>query len=51
VVPVGLPALRELLEAYLEVGFSKFVLRPLSTPAAWRDELSVLAAAVGDLQT
>jgi probable F420-dependent oxidoreductase len=51
VVPVGLSALRELLEAYLEVGFSKFVLRPLSTPAAWRDELAALAAAVGDLQT
>ena len=50
-VPVGLPAVRELLEAYLEVGFSKFVLRPLVPPTQWGEELGALAGAVGDLQT
>src|SRR6185436_20352292 len=37
-VPVGLPALRKLLERFIEVGFSKFVVRPMSHPADWPDE-------------
>ncbi len=49
--PVGLPALRGLLERFIAVGFSKFVLRPVVAPASWRAELEALAAAVGDLQT
>src|SRR5713101_9038234 len=49
--PVGLPALRKLLEQFIAVGFSKFVVRPLVTPKSWRGELEALAAAVGDLQT
>jgi alkanesulfonate monooxygenase SsuD/methylene tetrahydromethanopterin reductase-like flavin-dependent oxidoreductase (luciferase family) len=49
--PVGLPAVRELLERFIGVGFSKFVLRPVAEPASWRDELEDLASAVGDLQT
>jgi len=49
--PVGLPALRKLIEQFLAVGFSKFVVRPLVTPKSWRGELEALAAAVGDLQT
>jgi len=51
VVPVGRRAIRELLEAYLEVGFSKFVLRPLVAPTSWDAELDALASSVGDLQT
>jgi hypothetical protein len=35
----------------LEVGFSKFIVRPLGPPEEWRDELETLASAVGDLQT
>lgn len=55
-VPVGYPALRELLQAHIDVGMSKFVLRPPSSgqpgdAAAWRDELAGLADAVADLQT
>lgn len=55
-VPVGYPALRELLQSHIEVGMSKFVLRPPSSgrsgdPVAWRDELAELADAVADLQT
>jgi len=51
VVPAGPDALRAFLEAFLEVGFSKFVVRPLARPESWRAELEALAAAVGDLQT
>jgi probable F420-dependent oxidoreductase len=49
--PVGLPALREKIERFIAVGFSKFVVRPLVAPASWRAELEALSAAVGDLQT
>jgi probable F420-dependent oxidoreductase len=49
--PVGLPALRERIERFIAVGFSKFVVRPVAAPASWRAELESLSAAVGDLQT
>jgi probable F420-dependent oxidoreductase len=49
--PVGLPALRALMERFIAVGFSKFVVRPVIAPASWRAELEALSAAVGDLQT
>jgi probable F420-dependent oxidoreductase len=49
--PVGLPAVRTLIERFVAVGFSKFVLRPIAPPASWRAELETLATAVGDLQT
>jgi probable F420-dependent oxidoreductase len=49
--PVGLPAVRERIERFLGVGFSKFVLRPIVPPPSWHAELDALAAAVGDLQT
>ena len=49
--PVGLPALRQLIERFVAVGFSKFVVRPVVPPTSWRAELEALAGAVGDLQT
>ena len=49
--PVGLPQLRERLEGFIAVGFSKFVVRPIAAPASWQGELEALAGAVGDLQT
>jgi probable F420-dependent oxidoreductase len=49
--PVGLPALRHLIERFIAVGFSKFVVRPVVPPVSWRAELDGLASAVGDLQT
>jgi probable F420-dependent oxidoreductase len=49
--PVGLPAVRALLERFIAVGFSKFVLRPIVPPSSWRAELEALSASVGDLQT
>ncbi len=51
VVPVGIDGLRSLLEAFLAVGFSKFVVRPLECPDSWRAELEALAGGVLDLQT
>lgn len=50
-VPVGIGELRDLLLAYLDVGFSKFVVRPMGPVDDWRTELEKLAAGVGDLQT
>src|SRR5467141_3075420 len=49
--PVGLPALRQLIERFIGIGFSKFVVRPVVAPTSWRAELEALSAAVGDLQT
>jgi probable F420-dependent oxidoreductase len=51
VVPAGLDGLRRFMEDFLEVGFSKFVVRPLVPGGTWRQELDALASAVGDLQT
>src|SRR5256886_10949368 len=49
--PVGWPALREKIERFIDVGFSKFVVRPIVAPKSWRAELEALSAAVGGLQT
>jgi probable F420-dependent oxidoreductase len=51
VVPVGIGGLRAMLERFIEVGFSKFVVRPLGEPQSWRTELELLARGVLDLQT
>jgi probable F420-dependent oxidoreductase len=50
VVPVGLDALRDHLERFIDVGFSKFVIRPIQPASSWRSELETLADGVGDLQ-
>jgi probable F420-dependent oxidoreductase len=51
VVPVGMSALRALIERFLEVGFSKFVVGPMEMPTSWTGELELLAGAIGDLQS
>ncbi len=51
IIPVGLTGLRTMLERFLAVGFSKFIVRPMAPPDEWRPVLEHLAAAVGDLQT
>jgi probable F420-dependent oxidoreductase len=51
ILPIGLDGLRSMIEGYLDVGFSKFIVRPLSPPQRWGAELEALAGAVGDLQT
>ncbi len=50
VVPVGMAALRGLIERYLDAGMSKFVVRPIVGPTSWRAELEGLAAGVLGLQ-
>jgi alkanesulfonate monooxygenase SsuD/methylene tetrahydromethanopterin reductase-like flavin-dependent oxidoreductase (luciferase family) len=50
-IPVGYAALREMLQRFIDVGFSKFVVRPAETPTSWPDELDRLAAGVLSLQT
>ncbi|HEX4435014.1 MAG TPA: LLM class flavin-dependent oxidoreductase [Acidimicrobiales bacterium] len=51
IVPVGRGGLRTMLERFLDVGFSKFIVRPMAPPGEWQAELEQLADAVGDLQT
>ncbi len=51
VVPVGIAGLRAMLEEFLAVGFSKFVVRPLVEPPSWRAELESMAEGILDLQT
>jgi hypothetical protein len=50
-VPVGAPALRELIGQLIDEGLSKFVVRRVSPVPSWPDELSWLADTVLDLQT
>jgi alkanesulfonate monooxygenase SsuD/methylene tetrahydromethanopterin reductase-like flavin-dependent oxidoreductase (luciferase family) len=57
VVPVGAPALRDLVGRLVAEGLSKFVVRPAASPepfsggAVWSDELEWLAATLLDLQS
>src|SRR5271156_1472954 len=51
IIPGRRGGLRPMLERFLEVGFSKFVVRPMAPPEEWPRELEQLADAVGDLQT
>jgi alkanesulfonate monooxygenase SsuD/methylene tetrahydromethanopterin reductase-like flavin-dependent oxidoreductase (luciferase family) len=50
-VPVGMRPLRELINALIDQGLSKFVLRPVAPVLWWPDELNWLADVVFDLQT
>lgn len=51
VVPVGRSGLRDFIEAYVEAGLSKFVVRPLAPVPSWEEEAAWLADAILDLQT
>ena len=51
VIPVGMGGLRDLLQRYIDVGFSKFVVRPAETPAHWPEALEELANGALQLQT
>jgi probable F420-dependent oxidoreductase len=50
VITVGFDALRERLEAFIAVGFSKLVPVPIQPVESWEEELDALAEAVLDLQ-
>jgi hypothetical protein len=49
-VPIGGRAVRNQLERFVDRGFSKFVLVPVSQPDSWDDELAAVAQAVLPLQ-
>jgi probable F420-dependent oxidoreductase len=51
VMPVGMQGLRDMLERYVDVGFSKFVLRPAEPSGSWEADLDRLADGVLALQT
>lgn len=51
IVPVGLDALRARLEAFTEIGASKFVVVPVHEPADWPAELTAVHDALAELQT
>jgi len=50
-VPDGVDGLRRLIGKFVDVGFSKFVIRPVVPPTSLREELKMLADGVLDLQT
>jgi probable F420-dependent oxidoreductase len=50
-IPVGMAGVREMLQRYIDVGFSKFVMRPGETPTSWPAALDELAEGVLQLQT
>jgi probable F420-dependent oxidoreductase len=50
-VPVGARALRELILRHIDVGLSKFVVRPAAATISWQDEAQWLAGAIVDLQS
>jgi len=49
--PVGHAAVRESIERFCEVGFSKFVLVPTDEPPSWEAEVETLAETVLPLQS
>ncbi len=50
-MPVGAPALRELVVRHIDAGLSKFVVRPAGPMGSWQDEIDWLAGAILDLQS
>jgi len=50
IIPIGWPALRERLEAFVDAGFSKFVLVPAEPLPSWDEEMAEAADALLDLQ-
>jgi probable F420-dependent oxidoreductase len=50
VIVTGFPALRDRLEQFVSVGFTKLVPVPMHDVTSWPDELDALATAVLDLQ-
>jgi probable F420-dependent oxidoreductase len=51
VVPIGWEQTRRLVERFIAVGFSKFVLRPIDDPPDRAEAIAGVAGALGDLQT
>lgn len=50
-IPNGLPAAAAMIEAYIDAGFSKFVVRPARTPVDWPATLGEMAEELLPLQS
>ena len=50
-LPIGAPALRELILRHIDAGLSKFVVRPAGVVSAWDEEAAWLTEAILDLQS
>jgi alkanesulfonate monooxygenase SsuD/methylene tetrahydromethanopterin reductase-like flavin-dependent oxidoreductase (luciferase family) len=50
-IPQSRTALHKQIDAWLAVGFSKFILRPAAPPTDWTAELETLAADILERQT
>jgi probable F420-dependent oxidoreductase len=50
-IPQSRTALHDRVDAWLAVGFSKFILRPVAPPTDWTAELETLAADILERQT
>ncbi len=50
-IPVGMDGIKARVDEWLEVGFSKFLLRPMVPPADWTAELEMLADEILPLTT
>ena len=51
VVPTSPEALRDVVQSWLDVGYSKFLLRPVTAPDDWTAELEQLADDILEMQT
>ena len=49
-VPIGWPAVRSMIDAFIEQGFSKFVLIAVEEPLRWEDELADAAGMILPMQ-
>ena len=50
-IPTSAASLNETIDAWIEAGYSKFLLRPVEAPRDWNQELEQLAAEVLDRQS
>ena len=50
-LPIGVDALRTLINGYIEAGLSKFVIRPFQVVLSWTEEAQWLSEAILNLQT
>ena len=49
-VPIGWEAVASVIEAFIDQGFSKFVLIAVEEPLSWEDELAEAATTILPLQ-
>jgi hypothetical protein len=50
-VPTSSEGLQEIIDAWIDAGYSKFLLRPVEPPGNWSEELEELGSEVLGLQS